>query len=97
MKCIKLTIIIILKVCKQLNNDWIQCCCKWLQMSSNEHSSTVMNKEISEMKWNSFYYQLYIVFWMLERNHLKTYDDILEMNMKYDKIQIILIIMNSMI
>ncbi len=66
-------------------------------MSSNERSSTVTDKVISEMKWNSFHYQLYIIFWMLERNHLKIHDDILEMNMKYNKIWIILIIMNSAI
>ncbi len=90
-------IIAVLKVCEQLNDDWIRRCCKWLQMSSNECSSTVTDKVISEMKRNSFRYQLYIIFWMLERNHSKTHDDILEMNMKYDKIWIILIIMNSVI
>ncbi len=97
MRCIRLTIIAVLKVCKQLNDDWIQRWCKWLKMSFNEHSSTVTDKVISEMKRNLFHYQLYIIFWMLERNHLKTHDDILEMNMRYNKIQIILIIMNSAI
>lgn len=85
------------KVCEQLDDDRIRRCCEWLQMSPNERSPTATDKVIPGMKRNPFRYQLYVVFWMLERDHSKAHGGILGMDMGYGKVRIVLIIMNSAI